>query len=68
MMPYVSKQKRKRIINPDETHLLLSTELEKGGPRASVYVLGPHPGCRRQADRHQLAPHLDDARHQRPPR
>ena len=37
MMPYVSKQKRSRIINPDETHLLLSTELEKGGPRASVY-------------------------------
>eukprot|EP00966_Prymnesium_polylepis_P274427 6340776-Prymnesium_polylepis.1 len=37
MMPYISKQKRSRIINPDETHLLLSTELEKGGPRASVY-------------------------------
>ena len=34
---YVPKAKRRRIINPDETHLLLSTELEKNGPRASVY-------------------------------
>ena len=34
---YVPKAKRRRIINPDDTHLLLSTELEKNGPRASVY-------------------------------
>ena len=28
---------RRRIINMDESHLLMTTEVEKGGPRASVY-------------------------------
>jgi len=36
-MWYVSRQKRARIINPDEMHLVMTTELEKGGPRALVY-------------------------------
>jgi hypothetical protein len=34
---YVPMAKRRRIINPDESHLLMSTEVEKSGPRASVY-------------------------------
>ena len=38
MMPYISKQKRRRIIATDETQTVGSTELEKGGPRARVYV------------------------------
>jgi hypothetical protein len=36
-MWYVSRQKRARIINCDEMHLVMTTELEKGGPRALVY-------------------------------
>jgi hypothetical protein len=34
---YIPRQKRRRIINPDETHTVMSTELEHGGPRANVY-------------------------------
>eukprot|EP00966_Prymnesium_polylepis_P333515 7388976-Prymnesium_polylepis.1 len=34
---YIPKAKRRRIINPDDTHLMLSTELEKGGRRSSVF-------------------------------
>ena len=35
---YISEQKRARIIALDETHQVMTTELEKGGPRARVYA------------------------------
>jgi hypothetical protein len=38
-MVYVSKQKRARIIQPDETHQVMTTEMEKGGPRARASTL-----------------------------
>jgi hypothetical protein len=37
MMVYVPRQKRGRVLQCDETHQIMSTELEKGGSRAHVY-------------------------------
>ena len=37
-MPYVSKQKRLRILATDETHTVMTTALEVGGPRSHVYI------------------------------
>ena len=37
LRPYISKQKRARIIQPDEFDLVMSTEMDSGGPRANVY-------------------------------
>ena len=37
LMVYVSKQKRARVVQPDEMHTVMSTELEQGGPRGRVY-------------------------------
>jgi hypothetical protein len=37
-MVYVPEQKRRRVLQCDETHQIMSTELEKGGTRAHVYV------------------------------
>ena len=36
-MMYVSKQKRARVVQPDEMHTVMSSELEKGGTRAHLY-------------------------------
>ena len=37
-MVYVPRQKRLRVLQCDETHQIMSTELEKGGTRANVYA------------------------------
>jgi hypothetical protein len=37
-MVYVPRQKRRRVVQCDETHQIMSTELEKGGSRAHVYI------------------------------
>ena len=34
---YVPQCKRRRIVQPDETHQIMTTALEAGGPRAHVY-------------------------------
>eukprot|EP00966_Prymnesium_polylepis_P012456 286331-Prymnesium_polylepis.1 len=39
---YVPLAKRRRIIQTDETHQVMSTQLESGGPRAHVYVDTTH--------------------------
>jgi len=35
---YVPRQKRRRVLQCDETHQIMTTELERGGSRAHVYV------------------------------